>query len=128
MLLTPALSTTAFQPEQVVLPGQLTCTGTPEVIQLAGQLRADAQLAPLLQKPFDIGCNITRKPALLKRSRQPSGEKEVFLCRRENATILSGQRKCHQGAPCKMARFICQRQAGLLPVSKFVIRDSWRRY
>ena len=116
------------QPEQIVLFSQLAGAGAPEVIQLAGQLRADAQLTPLFQKLLDIGGNITRKPALLQRSRKPSGEKEVFLCRRENATILSGQRKCYQGAPCKMARFICQRQAGLLPVSKFVIRGSWRRY
>ena len=55
------------QPEQIVLLRQLAGAETPEVIQLAGQLRADAQQAPLLQKPFNIGCNIARKSVLLRK-------------------------------------------------------------
>ncbi|ECL8479805.1 hypothetical protein FTZ03_22815 [Salmonella enterica] len=52
------------QPEQVVLFRQLAGTRTPEVIQLAGQLRADAQLASLFQSP---GLPQTRFPLFLYR-------------------------------------------------------------
>ncbi|EKA6839837.1 hypothetical protein OL102_001393 [Salmonella enterica] len=61
------------QPEQVVLFSQLIGTGTPEVIQLAGQLRADAQLASLLQKLFNVGRDITRNSALIQFARPPAG-------------------------------------------------------
>lgn len=47
------------QPEQIIPFRQLAGAGTPEVIQLAGQLCPDAQLAALLQHPLDVGCYIT---------------------------------------------------------------------
>ncbi len=72
------------QPEKVVLLRQFAGAGSPEVVQLAGQLRADAQLASLFKQPLEVRCDIARKTSLLQRSRQPSGEKEIFLCRREN--------------------------------------------
>ncbi|ALR08463.2 hypothetical protein XFFB_03530 [Xylella fastidiosa] len=65
--------------EQVVLLRERADAGTPEVIQLAGQLRADAQLASLFEKPLNIRGNIMRKTPLLQRGSQPAGEKEVFL-------------------------------------------------
>lgn len=108
MPFTPAFSTAAYQPEQFVLLRQLAGAGTPEVVQLADQLRADAQLMALFQQPLDVRRNIVRKAPLLHRGGQPAGEKEVFLCRRKYAAILSGQRKRHQGTPRLMARFFCQ--------------------
>lgn len=35
-----------------------------KVVQFAGQLRADAQLVPLLKQPLEVGCDLTRKTSL----------------------------------------------------------------
>lgn len=42
------------QPEQVILPGQLACTGTPEVVLLSGKLCANTLPEPHPEQLFQI--------------------------------------------------------------------------
>ena len=49
------------QPEQIILLRQLAGTGMPQVIQLTGQLRIDAQLTALFKQPLNVGSDIARK-------------------------------------------------------------------
>lgn len=93
-----------LQAIQVVLRQQVSAARTPQVFQLAGQVRAHALFAPLLQQPAHVARKLFAKTPLLLSHGQPPRQEQAFLGGRDDGTVLLRQLQGDQPAPGQVTR------------------------